>query len=324
MQAIYIRQHGPIADLKVSEIPKPTPKGGDEVLVRVEASGINPSDLVSVEGRFPDSLLPRVVGRDFAGTVVEGPPELIGVKVWGSGGDLGVSRDGTHAEYVAITRQAAAPRPGNLSPEEAAAVGVPFITAFSALVRLGRVREGEWVIVSGAAGAVGKAAIEIAHAKGARVIALVRDARERKISNSPKVEAIAQSDQGDLEVVTRKVTNGKGADLALNGIGSGVFASMLGALGVGGRQVVYSVAGGKDATVDLLTFYKHAFSLFGLDTQKFDATCCARILHELEPLFESGEINPPKIGARFPLVDAPEAYSRVAQGKSGKVVLLMT
>ncbi|HXW56333.1 MAG TPA: zinc-binding alcohol dehydrogenase family protein [Candidatus Cybelea sp.] len=324
MQAVYIRQHGPIADLKVSEIPKPSPRGGDELLVRVEASGINPSDLVSVEGRFPDAVLPRVVGRDFAGTVVEGPQDLMGVKVWGSGGDLGVSRDGTHAEYLAITRRAAGRRPGNLLPEEAAAVGVPFITAFSALVRLGQVRQREWVIVSGAAGAVGQAAIEIAHAKGARVIALLRDARERRVSDSPKVEAFAQSDQGNLEAVTRKVTNGKGADLALNGVGSGVFASMLGALAVGGRQIVYSVAGGKDATVDLLMFYKHAFSLFGLDTQKFDAICCARILQELDPLFESGEIDPPKIGARFPLVDAPEAYSRVAQGKSGKVVLLMT
>jgi NADPH:quinone reductase len=323
MKAIYIRQHGPIADLRVSEVPKPSPKS-DEVLVKVEASGLNPSDVASVEGRFPNSVLPRVVGRDFAGTVVEGRRELVGAKVWGTGGDLGVLRDGTHAEYVSIPRLAAAPRPQNLLPEEAAAVGVPFITAFSALVRLGNLKEGEWVIVSGAAGAVGQAAIEIAHAKGARVIALVRDARDRKGSESPKVQAIAQSDQDDLEAVARKVTNGQGADLALNGVGSSVFASLLGALGVGGRQVVYSVAGGKDATVDLLTFYKQGFALFGLDTQKFDATYSARILDELKPLFESGEIDPPKIGERFPLIDAPAAYRRVAQGRGGKVVLLVS
>src|SRR5450432_620056 len=203
MKAIYIQQHGAIADLKVSDVPKPSVSGDDEMLVKVEASGINPSDIVSVEGRFAGSVLPRIVGRDLAGRVVEGPAELIGTEVWGTGGDLGITRNGTHAEYVVIPVDAVAGRPKNLSPEEAAAVGVPFVTAFSALVRLGKVKAGEWVIVSGAAGAVGQAAIQLAHAQGAHVIALVKDATERWVSESGGVEAIAQSDQTDLETVVR-------------------------------------------------------------------------------------------------------------------------
>ena len=136
MKALYIEKHGAIDDLKVNEVPRPsiTP---NEVLVKVEAAGINPSDLGSVQGKFLGSVLPRIVGRDFAGTVVEGPDDLIGTEVWGTGGDLGVSRNGTHAEYLAIPRQALAPRPKNLSAEAAAAAGVPFVTAFSALVRFG-------------------------------------------------------------------------------------------------------------------------------------------------------------------------------------------
>lgn len=117
MRAIYIQQHGPIANLKVSDVPVPS-ISANEVLVRVEASGINPSDAASVEGRFSHGVLPRIVGRDFAGTIVQGPAELIGMKVWGSGGDLGITRNGTHADYIAIPRQAAAPRPKNLTVEE--------------------------------------------------------------------------------------------------------------------------------------------------------------------------------------------------------------
>jgi NADPH2:quinone reductase len=322
MKAIYIQQHGAVADLKVSEVPKPAITG-DQLLVKIEASGLNPSDIVSVQGRFAGSVLPRIVGRDFAGTVVEGRTELTGTEVWGTGGDLGISRNGTHAEYVVIPAAAAARRPKNLSAEEAAAVGVPFVTAFSALVSLGQVKAGEWVIVSGAAGAVGQAAIQLAHAEGAHVGALIKDATERWVEKSAGVEAVAQSDEGDLEAVVRAATKGKGADLALNGVGSPVFGSLLASLAVGGRQVVYSAAGGREFTLDILSFYKNRSVLFGLDTQKFDVTYCAGILKEIGPLFESNALKPPVIGQRYPLSEVVQAYSSVAAGKGGKTVFVM-
>jgi NADPH2:quinone reductase len=322
MKAIYIQKHGAVADLKVSEVPKPSITG-DQVLVKIEASGINPSDIVSVEGRFAGSVLPRIVGRDFAGKVVEGPAELIGAEVWGTGGDLGISRDGTHAECVAIPMRAVARRPENFSEAEAAAVGVPFVTAFSALVRLGGLKAGEWVIVSGAAGAVGQAAIQLARARGAHVIALIKDGTEIGVSQSDGVEAISRSDQGDLEAVTRAATQGKGADLALNGVGSPIFGSLLASLSVGGRQVVYSAAGGREFTLDILAFYKNQSVLMGLDTQKFDVTFCAGILNEIRPLFESNALKPPVIGQRHPLSEVVQAYSSVASGEGGKTVFVM-
>jgi NADPH:quinone reductase-like Zn-dependent oxidoreductase len=324
MKAVYIQKHGPIADLKISEVPVPAP-GPADVLVKVAVSGINPSDIASVEGRFPNGVLPRIVGRDFAGTVVQGAKELVGAQVWGSGGDLGITRDGTHAEYIALPAEAVVPRPKNFSLEEAeaAAVGVPFIAAFSALVRLGRVKADEWVIVSGAAGAVGQAALQIARAKGAHVVALVRDASERERLKSTAVEAIAQSDKADLEAVVRQATRGKGADLALNGVGSSIFASLAAALGLGGRHILYSVVGGREVTLDILSFYRSQFSLLGLDTQKLNATDCAGVLKELVPMFESGALKPPVIAQRYPLSDAAAAYNRVAAAKTGKVVLVM-
>lgn len=312
-----------LADLKISDVPLPASGAGD-VLVRVAASGINPSDIASFEGRFPNGMLPRIVGRDFSGTVVKGPADLVGVEVWGSGGDLGITRDGTHAEYIALPKEAVISRPKNLSFEEAAAVGVPFIAAFSALVRFGQVKADEWVIVSGAAGAVGQAAIQIANAKGAHVVALVKDATDRPSIKSASVEAIAQSDQADLDTIVRRVTKGKGADLALNGVGGSIFGSLAAALSVGGRHVVYSAARGREFTLDILSFYRNQFSLLGLDTQKLNARVCAEILSGLVPLFESGAIAPPAIAERYPLLNAAAAYGRVGGAKAGKVVLVMT
>lgn len=87
--------------------------------------------------------------------------------------------------------------------------------------------------------------------------------------------------------------------------------------------MVYSAAGGREFTLDIQSFYRNQVSLFGLDTQKFDATQCAGILRELTPLFESRSLKPPVIGERYSLTDAASAYGRVAAGKSGKVVLVM-
>jgi NADPH2:quinone reductase len=323
MKAVYIQRHGPIEDLRVTDRPEPRVNPG-EVLVQIEAAGINPSDIASAEGRFPGAVLPRIIGRDFAGRIVSGPDESIGAEVWGTGGDLGITRDGTHAEYIAIPEEAVTRRPTNLAVEEAAIAGVPFVAAFSAVVRLGQVRQGEWVIVSGAVGAVGQAAVQVAKAKGARVIALVRDASELLTARSMNVEAIAQSDTGNLQSVTSEVTNGKGADLALNGVGSSIMGSLLNSLAFGGRQVVYSTAGGREFPLDILSFYQKQAVLLGLTTQVLDATQCAEILKEIAPLFESGALKPPVASEKYPLTEAARAYGHVASGKSGKVVLIMS
>src|SRR5262250_1015972 len=101
MKALHITAHGPPATLRASDVPPPKP-GPGEVLVQIEAAAVNPSDVVSIEGRFPQAVLPRVLGRDFAGRVIEGPRELVGAEVWGTGGDLGITRHGAHAEEIVL------------------------------------------------------------------------------------------------------------------------------------------------------------------------------------------------------------------------------
>src|SRR4051812_45741192 len=174
MQALQITRHGPPAELRARDVPAPQ-VGPGQVRVEIQGAGVNPSDVASAEGRFPGAVLPRVLGRDFAGIVTEGPADLVGAPVWGTGGDLGNSRDGTHAEQIVLPADAVARRPANVTVERAAAVGVPFLAAWSALVDLGELGVGGWVVISGAAGAVGGAATEIAAARGAHVLALVKN-----------------------------------------------------------------------------------------------------------------------------------------------------
>lgn len=321
MQALQIDKHGPIADLRPREVPTPRP-GAGEVLVEVHAAAINPSDISSAEGRFEHAILPRILGRDFAGRVADGPPELLGVEVYGSGGDLGISRDGTHTEFVALPRDAMAVRPTNLSFEQAAAVGVPFVTAWTAMITTGQLTAGEWVVVSGAAGAVGGAATQLAVARGGRVMALVRDDVEAERLDRQQIAAVAHSDRKDLVDVVRATTGGRGADLGLNGVGAAIFQPMLDALTNGGALVVYSAAGGREVTLDLLAFYHRRLRLLGIDTVAENAVRCAKILAELTPLFQSAALRPLPIVERYPLSEAASAYARVAAGAPGKIVLI--
>jgi NADPH:quinone reductase-like Zn-dependent oxidoreductase len=308
----------------VSEVPQPSLQPG-EVLVRIEAAAINPSDIANIRGSFPHTNLPRIIGRDFGGRVVEGPPHLLDREVWGSGGsDLGFTRDGTHAEYIALPEDGAALRPPRLSAEDAASSGIPYITAWMALIERAQIRRDDWVLISGAAGSVGGAAVQIAHYAGARIIALVLNESERKSIDTNKIAAVAQSDNNDLEQVVHEATDGRGCDVALNVVGAPIFSQLLAALAPRGRMAIISGAGGRTVErFDLMDLYRRDLSLVGVNTagESFTTVETAKILRELHAAFQAGQIEPVRCTARFPLDEAPEAYARVARTAGEKVVL---
>ncbi|HUM10192.1 MAG TPA: zinc-binding alcohol dehydrogenase family protein [Myxococcaceae bacterium] len=321
MKALHITAHGPVDALTPVEVPGPPLLDG-QVRVQIEAAAVNPSDVLSAEGRFPHAVLPRILGRDFAGRVVAGPSELVGTAVWGTGGDLGITRDGAHAEEIVLPAGGVSRRPGNLTPEQAAAAGVPFTTAWSCLVDAARLQAGETVVVSGAVGAVGWAAVELAAALGARVIGLVKDAEEAARVDRSRVAGVARSDAGDLPDVVREVTGGRGAQVALNGVGAPVFAALLGSLGPSGRLCVYSAVAGREVSLDLFDFYRRRLVLLGINTAALTVEAGARLLDQLRPLFESGRLRPHPWLERHPLQDAARAYEQVARGSASKVVLV--
>jgi len=133
MRALKFYQTGSLDDLRVEEVTVPIPAEG-EVLVEVKAAAINPSDIKNVQGKMHETTVPRIPGRDFAGMIVKGPDERLGQSVFGSGGNLGFGRDGSHAQYLAVPATAVLPLPRNLGFEQAAGIGVAYITAWGALV----------------------------------------------------------------------------------------------------------------------------------------------------------------------------------------------
>ncbi len=323
MKALHITSHGPVGDAQAGGDPAPSTRSGREVRVRVEAAAVNPSDVLSAEGRFPHAVLPRILGRDFAGRVVEGPAELVGAAVWGTGGDLGITRDGAHAEEIVLPASGVSRRPPSLTPEQAASAGVPFITAWTCLVDAAALRPGETVIVSGAAGAVGWAAVELAAALGGPGHRPGQGRRGgREASTGPgSPGSLAPTRTTSPRSCTRRREDG-GREVALNGVGAPVFRPLLDALGPGGRLCVYSAAAGREVPLDLFDLYRRRLRLLGINTAVLTAADGARILDQLRPLFESGQLRPHPVLETHPLEDAARAYAQVAGGSASKVVLV--
>src|ERR1700728_5150302 len=149
-------------------------RAANEVLIEVKSAAVNPSDVKAATGLMPYAVFPRTPGRDYAGIVIDGPAGWIGREVFGSSGDLGIRRDGSHATHLAVEADAVVEKPAGLSWDEAAGIGVPFVTAIEGLRRAGMPNQAETLLVMGVNGKVGQAAAQIASWHGARVIGVAR------------------------------------------------------------------------------------------------------------------------------------------------------
>jgi NADPH:quinone reductase len=325
MQAILIERFGDPSELRPQEVPRPEPAEG-EVLFEVHAAAVNRSDVLNARGSFPFTTLPRIPGRDFAGVVVEGPQELVGTEVWGTGGgELGFIRDGSHARYLAVPRNAVVPKSETLSLEEVAASGLAYVTAGSALVELAGVSAGETILVTGAAGGVGSAAAMIARWKGARVIGAIKDESERAMAERAGVEVTVDTSRENVTDAVLAATDGGGADLVLDAVGGPLFEPAMNSLGEKGRMVVITTTPGmQHVSFNLFDFYRKGLRLFGLMTSFLDTKESAAVLRDLGPGFDVGALRAPAIAERYPLEQAGTAYARVESGEvAGRVLLVM-
>jgi len=307
MKALRFTEFGPPSVLRIEEVPIPEP-GDGEALVRVKAAGINPSDIGDVAGRFKKTTLPRTPGRDFAGVVVKGKQHE-GDEVWGSAPSLGIVRDGSHAEYVVVPVETLSPKPKSLSMAQAAAVGIPYITAWASVVSAAQIREGETILIIGAAGTVGQAATQIANWKQARVIGA--DLTSDPI---PGTEAVVNTKTEDLRGRVFELTAGKGVDAVFDTVGGPLFEPALRSLGWGGRQVAIASAGNPHVSFNLVDFYHNFSRLLGVDSYGLTPQQIAEIADELRPGFETGALKPPPIEI-VPFGKAVDAYSRMAAGQ---------
>jgi len=315
MKALYLTTHFKrIEDLvlPISERPSPKLKVG-ECLVKIASAGVNPSDVLATLGYFPHAKLPRIPGRDFSGVVVEGSSRWIGQSVWGTGGAAGVDFDGTHAEFLLLSESAIAEIPHNLTLLQAGAQTLPYVTAYYSLVTRAKIQAGETVLVIGALGQVGSAAMSLCAWKGCKPIGLVRTEEDVQTAKSLNWEAI------------HTLPSSQTFDVILNTIGNPGWDDLLNSLKPFGRMVVIAAPEGKrDVRINLLNLYRANKEIIGINTIDLDYSENAKLLQKMRPGFESGALTPLPLdsSSTFPMTMAHMAYKKVLTGSGGKRVVL--
>jgi NADPH2:quinone reductase len=300
---------------------RPLSRAENQALIEVKAAAVNPSDVKAATGLMAYAVFPRTPGRDYAGIVIDGPPGTIGREVFGSSGDLGIRRDGTHATHLAVEADAVVEKPKNLSWEEAAGIGVPFVTAIEGFHRAGLPKKHETVLVMGVNGKVGQAAVQIASWRGARVIGVVRKNEPYEGHSNSRVEVI---DASAIDVATRvrELTDGKGADIVFNTVGDPYFQAAHKSLAVRGRQILIAAIQ-PVVQFHILEFYRGQHTYVGIDTLGLSSTATGAVLKEIGIGFASGHLKPFPINqnAIYPLEDAKAAYLAVAGSSRDRVIL---
>ena len=315
MKALRFHQFGAPSVLHIEEIARPNPDDG-EALVQIQAAAVNPSDVKNVAGQFSATTLPRTPGRDFAGVVLAGP-RYEGKQVWSSAPGLGLTRDGVQAEYAVVPAGCLSLLPAGLTPQQASAIGVPFITAWVCVHRAAILQPGETILIVGAAGAVGEAATQIAVWQKARVLAAAT-------SSYPVAgaEAVINTSTEDVRERVLALTGGRGVDAVLDTVGGPMFEPALRSLRIGGRQTAITSSRDRRVSFDLVDFYHNELHLMGVDSMKLTSPEVGEIADKLRQGFETGALRTPSLET-VPFSEAVTAYETVAQGQ-GRAKYVLT
>jgi NADPH2:quinone reductase len=302
MKAIRVHKNGDTTTLTIEDLPPPKPSTG-QVLVKIRASAVQPSDVLNSKGVFVNTTFPRTLGRDFAGTVVEGPSDLVGRDVFGtSGSTFSFIEDGAQAEYALLSIDAIAVKPQQLSFEQAALLGTPFTTANLTLKRANAV-PGETVLVLGATGAVGSWIMQLAQAYGCKTIGVGRHGTDIDSTVDPSLST------------AKHLTDGKGPNIAIDTVGDlNLTRAAIEVLAPLGRLCTITAprSGDKELAVDVTSLYRRQISLIGCNSLAYSQADMTRMLtQDLVPLVKSGKLRAPELGntARLPLDEALGAYS---------------
>jgi len=308
-----------LSGVRLTEIPVPGPEPG-EVLVKVETASLNYPDLLMTRGEYQlKPELPFTLGGDFAGTVVESNSAEFapGTRVWG------LAR-GAFAEYVRAAPASLGAMPRDLDAAAGAAFPTAYLTAYVALVERARVQPGDWVLVHGASGGMGLAAVDLARALDARVIATSSDpAKLARIAELYEVEATIDVTNGFREEVLA-LTGGHGADVIFDPVNGELFDESARCIAFDGRLLVIGFTSGERRSLKSNIALIKGFSLMGVRAGEYGRRFPERqprIMRELARLLAEGRVRP-HVDSRFPLADWRTAFARMqAREMIGKIVL---
>jgi NADPH2:quinone reductase len=326
MRAMQIAEFGPIESLRLRDVAEPEPRR-NEVVIDVHAAPVNFVDSLVVSGTYQFlPALPFTPGKGPAGVVSAVGSEVTELRI----GDrvLAMAEQGGYAEKVAVAAEQCYQLPQGLSFQQAASMGVAFDTAWCALRDRARLQPGETVLVLGASGAVGFAAIQLAKAMGAKVLAGI--ARPDKASEVRRAGADAIIDlsapelRESLRAQVYPLTDGRGADVVLDPLGGNVFDAALRTVAWRGRLVVIGFAAGRIPSVKINYLLLKNIEISGLqisDYRKRRPDMMAACYAELFDWFAAGKLVPFEVD-RYPLHRAADALMAVRDRRTkGRVVL---
>lgn len=323
MKAIRVHKTGGPEVLQLDDVPDPK-AGAGEVLVRVRAVGVNPVDTYIRSGAYARMpALPYIPGGDAAGVVeavAEGVTRFkVGDRVYTGGGAAGLLT-GAYAERVACDASSVYPLPANVSFAQGAAVGVPYATAYYGLLHKAHARPGETVLVHGASGGVGIAAVQLAVAHGTTVIGTAGSERGKKLVEEHGAHHVLDHSAPDYLDRLMALTDGRGPDVILEMLANVNLAKDLNAIARFGRIVVI----GNRGTIEInpRAAMMKDVAILGLALWNASAETIASIHAGLVAGLANGTLKP-VVGQELPLREAPRAHTAVLEpGAYGKIVLL--
>ena len=318
MRAAVCPQYGPPEVVEVTDLPAPVPEPG-QVCVRVSVAAVNFPDVLLVADQYQVTVpVPFIVGSEFAGVVTELGHDATGFAV----GDrvTGALMYGAFAEQVCVPAAALAPIPAGVDNAAAAAGGVAFRTAYHCLRSMARVGAGDEVVVLGAGGGVGLAAVALAGALGARVTAIASSTEKLDAATRHGAAVTINYRDTDLRSALKQAVPG-GATAVIDPVGGDLSEPALRALRRGGRFVTVGYASGTIARIPLNLVLVKGIHVLGFQFQDVPADEFRRNEAELRQLLTSGRVRP-HIGARYPLSEVVTALRQVADGSAtGKVLV---
>jgi NADPH2:quinone reductase len=321
MRAVVCRSYGPPEDLVVEDdVADPVP-GPGQLVVRVHAAAVNFPDVLMIEGKYQvRAPVPFTPGSELAGEVI-----AVGEGVsWHPGQRVSSATFvGAFAEQALLYSAGVAEIPAGVDYASAAAFGVTYRTAYHALRSIAVVAPGDWVVVLGAAGGVGLAAVDLAVAMGARVLAAASSPEKLELCRQRGAAATVDYDREDLKTRIRELT-GDAARVILDPVGGRYAEPSLRALARGGTFITLGYAAGVIPSIPLNLILLKGITIRGMEIRSFVSDRpddSARDMRELTQMFAEGAIRP-YIGARFALADAAAALRYVADRKAiGKIVI---
>lgn len=319
MKALIVSALSPdLSGTALADVPEPQEAAG-KVLIRVRAAALNYPDLLITRGEYQlKPPLPFTPGMEVAGEVLAGDGFAAGTAV------VAGTRLGGFADVVAVDAAAVRALPPHLSFAQGAAVGAAYLTAYVALVRLGALRPDEWLLVHGATGGVGLAAVDLAHALGARVIATSRSPEKLATLTADYPVAATLPAPGFRDAV-KELTGGDGADMVFDPVGGDVFDESTRCIAFGGRLLVVGFTSGRIAAVSTNMPLIKGFSVIGVRAGEYGRRFPDRGRENLDAIWSLAALGRirPRVHAEYPLADWRAAFDTMARSDMvGKLILV--